>query len=178
MANHPGHATDRLIQVGAQVPPGYPTTKRRGEFAELAFMYKASSLGFGVAKPFGDSHPYDLLVQYGRRLHRIQVKSVFVTPGAKKRFVYRVHTAAHRYKHQASYSLDDIDFLVAYIAAHDAWYVVPVGALSQRKNINVYPGGKKRKDAGLYEIYREAWHLLKEEPPEEPKTCNVCNCPR
>jgi hypothetical protein len=29
--------------------------KRKGEAAELAFMLKAVSLGFGVAKPWGDS---------------------------------------------------------------------------------------------------------------------------
>ena len=31
--------------------------KRRGEIAELAFLLKAISLGFGVAKPWGDSDP-------------------------------------------------------------------------------------------------------------------------
>jgi len=31
------------------------TRKRRGEVAEAAFLAKAASLGFGVAKPWGDS---------------------------------------------------------------------------------------------------------------------------
>jgi hypothetical protein len=31
--------------------------KRGGELSELAFFYKAASLGFGVAKPWGDSEP-------------------------------------------------------------------------------------------------------------------------
>ena len=31
------------------------TGKRRGEMAEAAFVAKAVSLGFGVAKPWGDS---------------------------------------------------------------------------------------------------------------------------
>jgi len=37
-------------------------TKRRGELAELAFAYKATHLGFGVSKPFGDSERYDNVV--------------------------------------------------------------------------------------------------------------------
>lgn len=37
--------------------------KRRGEMAEAAFVAKVSSLGFGVAKPWGDSDPYDFIVE-------------------------------------------------------------------------------------------------------------------
>src|SRR2546425_646714 len=39
--------------------------KRRGERAELAFMLKASSLGFGIAKPWGDSERYDFILDSG-----------------------------------------------------------------------------------------------------------------
>lgn len=37
-------------------------TKRRGELAELAFTLKATSLGFAVSKPYGDSERYDFIV--------------------------------------------------------------------------------------------------------------------
>ena len=37
-------------------------TKRRGELAELAFLYKAANLGYGVAKPYGDSERYDFIL--------------------------------------------------------------------------------------------------------------------
>jgi hypothetical protein len=36
-----------------------PPRKPLGELAELAFMSKAASLGFGVAKPYGDSKRFD-----------------------------------------------------------------------------------------------------------------------
>ena len=39
--------------------------KRRGEVAEAAFLIKAATLGFSVAKPWGDSDPYDFIVQSG-----------------------------------------------------------------------------------------------------------------
>jgi hypothetical protein len=38
------------------------TTKRRGELAELAFTLKAANLGFGVARPYGDSERYDAII--------------------------------------------------------------------------------------------------------------------
>jgi hypothetical protein len=50
-------------------------TKKKGEAAELAFMLKAVSLGFGVAKPWGDSERYDFILDTGTRLWRVQVKS-------------------------------------------------------------------------------------------------------
>jgi hypothetical protein len=52
-------------------------TKRMGELAELGFMFRAASYGIGVAKPYGDSFPYDFLTQHGKRLLRVQVKSCF-----------------------------------------------------------------------------------------------------
>ena len=39
---------------------GY-ATKIHGELAELAFLFKAASLGIAVAKPYGDSLPYDFM---------------------------------------------------------------------------------------------------------------------
>jgi hypothetical protein len=50
-------------------------TKRCGERNEAAFLHKASSLGFGVAKPWGDSERYDFILDNGRRLLRVQIKS-------------------------------------------------------------------------------------------------------
>ena len=42
------------------------TGKRRGEMAEAAFVAKAISLGFWVAKPWGDSDPFDFNCAGGR----------------------------------------------------------------------------------------------------------------
>ncbi|PYV66364.1 MAG: hypothetical protein DMG96_42620 [Acidobacteria bacterium] len=37
-------------------------TKRKGELSEAAFLLKAAGLGFGVAKPWGDSERYDFIL--------------------------------------------------------------------------------------------------------------------
>jgi len=44
------------------------TSKQRGELAKMMFMVKAAQKGFAAAKPFGDSRPYDFVVDVGRRL--------------------------------------------------------------------------------------------------------------
>jgi hypothetical protein len=53
------------------------TRKRRGEAAESVFLAKAVSMGFGVAKPWGDSERYDFILDSGRPLWRVQVKSAY-----------------------------------------------------------------------------------------------------
>src|ERR1700684_458106 len=49
--------------------------KRVGEVFEAAFLTKAASLGFGVAKPWGDSERYDFILDNGKQFLRIQVKA-------------------------------------------------------------------------------------------------------
>jgi hypothetical protein len=49
--------------------------QKKGELAEMAFIYKAESLGFDVAKPYGNSNRYDLVVRSGQRFWKVQVKA-------------------------------------------------------------------------------------------------------
>jgi len=150
---------------------GY-ATKIHGELAELAFLFKAASLGIAVAKPYGDSLPYDFMVQCGQRLLRIQVKSVFTNGTGNHRYSYSVPVSRRPLRRRVTYSRDEIDFITAFVAPHDAWYVIPVDAVLDRKFIHLYPGGKKRVDGGAYEKYREAWHLLTGNPNELPTTAD------
>ena len=46
---------EALLGMKTTMVRGPLWAKRRGELSELAFFYKAASLGFGVAKPWGDS---------------------------------------------------------------------------------------------------------------------------
>ena len=56
---------------------GKLNSKAKGELGEMIFLHKASSLGFGVAKPFGDNERYDFILDSGERLWRVQVKSTY-----------------------------------------------------------------------------------------------------
>ena len=129
---------------------GLTTRKRRGEAAEAAFLAKASGLGFGVAKPWGDSERYDFLLDSGHgHFWRVQVKST--QRYAESR--YRVKAAGWK----ATYTRDEIDFLVAWIIPENLWYVVPIHAFASRENLRFYPHGGRK---ALYEKYREAWCLM------------------
>src|SRR5437763_14949038 len=84
--------------------------KRRGELAELAFMRKAASFGLAVAKPWGDSDRYDVVVRVGKIFWRVQVKSVWAKVPQTPH--YRVKTVNAL---RVPYTTEQIDFLVAYI---------------------------------------------------------------
>ena len=128
--------------------------KHRGELAELAFMRKAATFGFAVAKPWGDCDRYDVILRVGKIFWRVQVKSVWSKVQAgRARDYYSVRTtgASHRL-----YSADEIDFLVAYLFAEDLWYIFPVVEVANRTVLWLRPGSKKSR----LEQYREAWKLM------------------
>lgn len=133
------------------------TAKQRGELAELAFMHKAARLGFGVAKPWGDSERFDFILSYRKQLWRVQVKSTY----GLHRTAYRVMSQGTRLL--STYTPDEIDFLVAYLVPREVYYVIPAVAVQGLTALYLYPSGT-RKGAGQFEKYREAWHLMR---PEE-----------
>jgi hypothetical protein len=96
------------------------TAKRLGEMAEAAFLARASGMGFGVAKPWGDSEPYDFIVAARGRLLKVQVKAAF-TAGEDGCYSFRAHDHAQR-----PYSVKDVD--------ENAWYVLPVRVLRRRRS--------------------------------------------
>jgi hypothetical protein len=121
----------------------------------MMFMLQASLRGLIVAKPYGDSRRYDFITDAGRRLWRVQVKSSAHRHGNG----YIVNATARRHSREV-YSAAEIDFLIAYIIPTNTWYIVPVAAL-RRTNFSVYPEGCRRGPRyGIYEKYRQAWHLL------------------
>ena len=130
------------------------TSKRRGELAELAFVFKAASLGFTVAKPYGDSDRYDFILDSGQRLIRVQVKSA----SRLSQGTYFLTTQRCCNGVAIPYTPDEIDFLVGYIFPEDAWVLIPVATLAGRKSIHIFP--RDRAQQGIYAHYREAWCQL------------------
>jgi PD-(D/E)XK endonuclease len=153
----------KMIGSPTQQPPALPLVrgprnkKEKGELAELAFLYKAAGMGFGVAKPYGDSERYDFVLDSGERFWRVQVKSASSRAGrGLTGYVVPSHTG--RGRSLRPYKPDEIDFLVAYIVPRDIWYVVPVNQIAPFQCLSFYPSGCRI--GGYFESYREAWHLL------------------
>lgn len=134
-------------------------SKVRGAVVELAFMLKAASLGFGISKPHADTERYDFIVDSGKRLSRVQVKSTFspINGGYRATCYGGDHSL---------YNAHQIDFLVVHIVPRNIWYVIPVSAIIGATSLALYPDGCRR-DGGYFEAHREAWHLMADytQPP-------------
>jgi hypothetical protein len=114
-----------------------PPRKRLGEAVEAAFLAKATMLGFPVLKPWGDSRPYDFAVESGRRLWRVQVKCATSFRGTR--------CEARAAGSGELYTLDDIDYLAAYVIRRNLWYVVPADAFVPRATVHLIMGRKVRE---------------------------------
>jgi len=116
--------------------------KRRGEIGEAMFLAKAARMGFGIATPWGDSLKYDMVIDTGERLFRVQVKSAHKV-SASKGGGYHVRACSHN---RRPYRAKDIDLLVAYVFPLDAWYLFPPRAFVRMKSMRLFPvpGGRSR----------------------------------
>jgi len=124
--------------------------------AEAAFMAVGSALGLRVSKPWGDSSRYDVIVDTGKKLLRVQVKS------AHRAGEYGGYTFHARGNSLRVYGPDEIDVLAAYIVPVGAWYLFPVEEFQKYRSMKLFPGSGRR---GLkFERFREAWWLLGVEP--------------
>ena len=150
--------------------PKRPNTKLTGERSEAAFLQRASALGFGVAKPWGDSLRYDFILDNGQRLWRVQVKC---TETIRAR-AYETRATYSVGKGRAVYTRKDIDFVAAHLVPLDLWYLVPVDVCTPAPMLRFYPHRKAKRMR--LEKYRELWSQLKPtgSPGNGPFTIYAC----
>lgn len=126
--------------------------KERGEWAELCFMAKAAGLGMGVSKPLGESLRYDVLVEAGGRILRVQVKSTIYR---RRNGEYSLNIMGPGRK---MYAAGTVDFFAVLLIPVDFWYIIPYEVIgSSNCSLHFTPGARRQK----YGEYREAWDLLR-----------------
>lgn len=145
--------------------------KQRGELSELAFIYKATGLGFHVSKPYGDSSRYDFIVEHLGHCSKVQVKATTQQLAAG---AYFIQTKRRLNNSSARYLPGEIDFFACHIVPVDAWYIFPLEAIGQKFHVDVYPHLPERDRR--YGRYREAWHLLTGLDPRTAFIPWICAC--
>jgi hypothetical protein len=128
-------------------------SKERGEWAELCFMTRAAGFGMGVMKPFGDSRKYDVAVEAGRKLWRVQVRSTIYRRRGREYSLNMMGPGRKRF------APGSVDFFAVYLIPEDQWYIIPYEAMGKKMTLHITPGSKRNK----YAKYLEAWELLMEE---------------
>src|SRR5882762_3256389 len=143
-----------------------PTPKLLGELAEMTFHTRCAQLGLRVATPYGDSYPYDSIVDNRHTCWRVQVKS---TDKLGRNGLYQVHSGHAVYGNKIQpYHEPDIDFFAFYLFRVNTWYIIPRNTIGTRLSVTLYAPYRRHK--GIYSQYFEAWRLLKQ---PRPCTCTI-----
>src|SRR5580700_177024 len=103
--------------------PKFRNFKERGEWVEAQFIAEALGRGFTVLKPWGDSQPFDVALNFGTRVVRVQVKSTSYRVGTG--YVCQFKTNFHG----RQYAPEMLDFFAGYVIPQKAWYLIPARIL-------------------------------------------------
>ena len=114
-------------------------------------MALAKGLGLGVLKPFGESGRYDVAVENGGPIWRVQVKSTIYCRRGNE---YSLNVMGPGRK---QYKKGTVDFFAVWVIPVGEWYIIPYAAMGKKKTLHFTAGSKRAKWAK----YREAWDLLK-----------------
>ena len=130
--------------------PPFRNYKQRGEWVEMLFMARAAQEGLQVNKPYGDSAPYDFIVEYQARCFRVQVKSTMHQS-------YGGHCCQVRGSNHRPYVDGSFDFAAVYLIPLATWFIIPSAQIAGQTSVFFTPGLRNSK----YGQYENAWHLLR-----------------
>ncbi len=108
----------------------------KGNVAELAIASAASRLGLSVLKPMTEHEPYDLALDLGSRILRVQCKWASCRGDVIRVHVVRCRTSRRGYV-RASYRAEEIDALAAYCQDLDRCYLLSISLVVGRAAIHL-----------------------------------------
>jgi prevent-host-death family protein len=108
----------------------------KGNVAELAIAKEAASLGLSVLVPLTEHGRYDLAIEIGGMLRRVQCKWAGYDGSVVTIRTERCRTKKKGYV-RSTYRVDEIDALAAYCQALDRCYLLPVGMVAGRRAVSL-----------------------------------------
>jgi len=111
-------------------------TKEKGDFAVSQSIGKFYSMGFEVAMPIGDRKPYDLIIDNGEELFKVQVKYAGKSSRSKHVAYLRITGGNQSFNYAKKYKDDDFDYLYIY-TADNRHYLIKWREIKVRNAINI-----------------------------------------
>lgn len=108
----------------------------KGNVAELAIAKEAASLGLSVLAPLTEHGPYDLGIEIGHKLMRVQCKWASYDGNVITVRVDRCRTSRRGYL-RTTYEIGEIDALAAYCEPLDRCYLLPVEMVAGRRAVHL-----------------------------------------
>ena len=110
-------------------------TKDRGDVTESRIIHEMIARGYSVSVPFGDNDKYDLIIDDGRDLYRVQCKTAWQNKAETIRFNTHSLTTADGEYHEETY-YDRIDaFVVRYPATEQLYWIDVDEATTQKMEL-------------------------------------------
>jgi len=112
---------------------------RFGAHAEYLIAVKCMENGFDVSMPLKHTSIYDMIVDTGDRLVKVQVKSSAQPPRENHK---SVNVLIYKNNHQL-YEVGEIDYLALYVYEFQGFFVFKYD--QPKKSYRVHPEGKYKK---------------------------------
>jgi hypothetical protein len=110
-------------------------SKDRGDGTEARIIHELVSSGYSVSIPFGDNDKYDLVVDDGENLHRIQCKTAWENKEETIRFNTHSQTTKEGEYHERIYHGEIDAFLVHYPDTEELYWVNIDDATEQKMEL-------------------------------------------
>ena len=97
-------------------------TKKKGNLSEIKTITKFIELGAPVLLPFGDNDRYDIAVELGGDLKRVQIKTARLDDDGV--LSCNLYSVLYGGKKNQSYTKDEVDLIIAYSPELDECYYI------------------------------------------------------
>ena len=137
------------------------TSDQKGVIAETAVIHEAVKLGIGVLKPVNDGLRYDLVLDVGERLIRVQVKWARRQGDVIAVRCYSSRRSATGFVRRP-YTSREIDAVVAYCPELGRCYFLPLDVMGERTEIRLrLAKARNNQEAGVHraDLYEFAARL-------------------
>jgi len=136
-------------------------TKYTGSIAEQAVTLELLKRKLHVSVPIGDYLPYDLIIDNGHQLLKIQIKCAWWDKGKHNYVVDNRRTRTNRRHIKRSvYTPIDFDFAICYLLDLEVYYIMPSTIFCSYASEIHFVESDKRQRKPKSATYREAWFLL------------------
>lgn len=109
----------------------------RGCLAEYSFAVECLKRGYNISFPLLDSCVYDCIVDTGKKLFKVQVKSTTKTPDT-----YHTTVACRISNAKVSYTLDRVDYFAVWVDYFDGFFIFK--NLGNMRSIRLSKKGKHK----------------------------------
>ena len=141
--------------------------KQIGNLTELQCITRFYELGYTVSVPYGDSSKYDMILDYGGTLYKLQCKHAkeFFNEDGKLSYLkiktswQSGYTKNSQY-HTNKYTKEDVDFFVTHYQGKN--YLIPVDECSTEKILRVLPPKNGQTKGVSFLVDYTDWEVLED----------------